>query len=130
MWCETYIAQAYAKYCIRHILGSFGVLCKWSRREGLLIMTTNSDILLLPYITIMNNMESKRKRTREIKTRINVVRQCVYVHISAAIFNNDLGLQHNIFITKPYCTTDMKNPKIPCTVPLSNTPAPPQPSRP
>jgi hypothetical protein len=44
----------------------------------------------------------KKWEQEKNKTHIYVVWQCVYVHRSATIFYNDLGLQHNIFITKPY----------------------------
>jgi len=45
---------------------------------------------------------------------IIVILNAPYVYRSAAIFYNDLGLQHNIFITKLYCI--WKTLKISCTV--------------
>jgi len=46
-------------------------------------------------------LNRKEREQEKNKTQIYVVRQYAYVHKSAAIFNNNLGLQHNIFITKP-----------------------------
>jgi hypothetical protein len=53
---------------------------------------------------MMNNMESKKDRSRENRdTDLRDLAMCLHPQESAAIFLlfNDLELQHNIFIKKP-----------------------------
>jgi hypothetical protein len=63
---------------------------------------------------MMNNMESKRERTRENQdTDLRSSAMCLPLQECGYILIYDLGLQHNIFISKPYYTYRHKNPKIP-----------------
>jgi hypothetical protein len=64
------------------------------------------------------NIYEMEKRERMRKSRqICIVQHCAYIYRSAIIFDNDLGLQHHIFIQNFTLQTDMKKPKILCTIP-------------
>jgi hypothetical protein len=65
----------------------------------------------------INIYEMEKRENEKIKTQIYVVQPCASVNRSAVIFNNDLGLQHHIFIENLTLRTNMKKLKILCTIP-------------
>lgn len=72
----------------------------------------NQDTDLRGLTHMMNNMESKRERARENQdTDLRGSAMCLRPQEYAYISIYDLGLQHNIFITKPHCTDRYEKPQ-------------------